>query len=112
MFPITVEEIHAGWIKGKERIITKLPGVYGWHGERDLHIGYHYDGRGTHIPSTFLTTVGPHGRGLRTEIGLGFWVLWVLVGSRDTRLTSWPMTRWKPGGHSDPRSAVTSRAFY
>jgi hypothetical protein len=29
-FPITVEEIHAGWIKGKERIVTMHSGTYGW----------------------------------------------------------------------------------
>jgi hypothetical protein len=29
MYPITVEEIHSGWIKGKERIITLKSGYYG-----------------------------------------------------------------------------------
>jgi hypothetical protein len=29
-FPLTVQEIHSGWIKGAERIITMLPGRYTW----------------------------------------------------------------------------------
>lgn len=29
-FPLTVQEIHSGWIKGAERIITMLPGSYTW----------------------------------------------------------------------------------
>ncbi|MBI4027537.1 MAG: hypothetical protein HY360_21300 [Verrucomicrobia bacterium] len=28
MYPITIEELHAGWIKGKERTITCVPGKY------------------------------------------------------------------------------------
>ena len=30
-FPLTAQEIHAGWLQGKERIITMVPGVYSWH---------------------------------------------------------------------------------
>jgi len=30
-FPLTVQEIHAGWLQGHERIITIIPGVYSWH---------------------------------------------------------------------------------
>ena len=32
MYPLTIEELHAGWIKGRERIITGIPGVYEWQG--------------------------------------------------------------------------------
>ena len=32
MFPLTIEELHGGWIKGRERIITAIPGVYDWQG--------------------------------------------------------------------------------
>ena len=30
MFPITITDIHAGWIRGKERIITVNDGKFGW----------------------------------------------------------------------------------
>lgn len=30
-FPLTTQEIHAGWLQGGERIITIIPGVYSWH---------------------------------------------------------------------------------
>ncbi len=56
MYPITVEEIHAGTIKGTERIVTMRSGVYGWAGDRGLHIAYRYDGRGMRVSHAFLTT--------------------------------------------------------
>ncbi|MHB1455461.1 MAG: hypothetical protein ACYC0V_00950 [Armatimonadota bacterium] len=30
-FPLTVREIHSGWLQGKERIITMVSGAYSWH---------------------------------------------------------------------------------
>ena len=30
MFPITVTDIHAGWVRGKERIVTCISGQYHW----------------------------------------------------------------------------------
>ncbi|MHB0998871.1 MAG: hypothetical protein ACYC27_06460 [Armatimonadota bacterium] len=30
-FPITVQEIHSGWLKGSERIITMVSGKYSWN---------------------------------------------------------------------------------
>lgn len=30
-FPLTVQEIHSGWLLGKERIITMVSGVYSWY---------------------------------------------------------------------------------
>ena len=30
MFPITISDIHAGWIRGKERLITINSGTFGW----------------------------------------------------------------------------------
>jgi hypothetical protein len=68
MFPITVEELRPGYIKGSERSITMHSGVYGWHGDPDLHMGYRYDGRGALAPSGFLTTVDRSG--VRTDIAL------------------------------------------
>ena len=68
MYPITIQEIHSGYVKGKERLVTMHNGVYGWPNDRDLHFAYRYDGRGVPIPHDFLTTVDAEG--VRTEIAL------------------------------------------
>jgi hypothetical protein len=68
MYPLSFEEIHSGYVKGKERLVTMHSGVYGWAGDKDLHLQYHYDGRGVPIPPEFLTTVDSDG--VRTEISL------------------------------------------
>jgi len=34
MYPITVTDIHGGWIRGKERIITVKSGKFGWENEK------------------------------------------------------------------------------
>ena len=31
MYPITVRELHGGWILGEERILVTQPGIYGWN---------------------------------------------------------------------------------
>lgn len=67
-YPITIEEIHSGFVKGKERLITAHSGVYGWRDGRDLHFAYLSDGRGLLVPHNFLTTVDRSG--VRTEITL------------------------------------------
>ncbi len=69
MYPITVEEFHAGIIKGRERIITTHSGVYGWRGDHALHAVHHFDGRGTPRPPRAITTVDK--TGCRTEVELG-----------------------------------------
>ena len=68
MYPITFEEIHSGYVKGRERLITMHSGLYGWRGDSDLHLGYLYDGRGVLIPNEFLTTVDASG--VRTQVEL------------------------------------------
>ncbi len=68
MYPITIQSIHSGTIRGHERIITKHPGVYGWPDDQSLHIVYHYDGRGVLRTNHFLTTVDD--TSVRTEIKL------------------------------------------
>ena len=68
MYPITIEEIHSGYVKGKERLVTMHSGVYGWRDDRDLHFAYRYDGRGVPVPHDFLTTVDAEG--VRTDIVL------------------------------------------
>ena len=78
MYPITVESIHAGTIRGKELIVTKNSGIYGWpatgtadkHGDRSLHIVYLYDARGMLTRSNFLTTVAPGDGAVRTAVNL------------------------------------------
>lgn len=56
MYPFTLEELHAGWIKGKQRIITRVPGVYGWRGRKQLHRVYRSDARGGLVPNTDFST--------------------------------------------------------
>ena len=56
--------------RGEERIITKKDGIYGWHGDRSLHLVYLHDARGRHTRSNFATTVGPGAAGVRTELKL------------------------------------------
>ena len=68
-YPITFEEIHSGFIKGKEKLVTALSDVYGWPGDRDLHFVDLSDGRGIIVPHRFLTTVDDSG--VRTQLALG-----------------------------------------
>lgn len=68
MFPITVEEIHDGVVKGKERIVTFRSGVYGWRDDHSLHFIHHFDGRGTQTPHDFVSTVDA--LGVRTHVTL------------------------------------------
>ena len=65
-FPLTFEEIRSGMIKGRERIITMNSGVFGWHGNRDLHVVHKYDQRGTPAAHDYLTTIDRSG--VRTEL--------------------------------------------
>ena len=68
MFPITIQEIHAGCVKGKEKFVTMRSGVYGWPGDRRLHWVHLTDARGVAVPHSFLTTVDR--ASVRTEIAL------------------------------------------
>jgi hypothetical protein len=68
MYPIAFEEIHSGYVKGKQRLITTHSGLYGWHGDNQLHFAYLYDSRGMRIPHAFLTTVDS--AGVRTQVDL------------------------------------------
>ena len=57
MYPITFESIHAGTVRGRERIVTKNSGIYGWHGDRSLHMVYSYNKRGRLQLNEHLTSV-------------------------------------------------------
>ena len=61
MYPMTIESIHAGTVRGKQRIVTKNSGVYGWQGDRSLHIVYRYDADGRLDGNNFATTVDSSG---------------------------------------------------
>ena len=65
-FPLTFQTIHAGTIVGKERIVTMNSGVYGWPGDRDLHVVWFCDDRGEFVPNRFMTTADKGG--VRTEL--------------------------------------------
>jgi len=68
MYPITFESIHAGVVRGRERIITKRSGVFGWPGERFLHAVHLYDARGAETRHGFLTTVDRDGARTRVQL--------------------------------------------
>jgi hypothetical protein len=68
MYPITFEEIRSGYVKGSQRLITMHSGLYGWPGDRQLHVAYRYDSRGVQIPHEFLTTADQEG--VRTQVDL------------------------------------------
>ena len=69
MYPITIESIHQGTVRGTERIITKNSGAYGWPGDRSLHIVYRYDSTGHLADNRFLSTADKSG--VHTELQLG-----------------------------------------
>jgi len=67
-FPITFEEIRSGLIRGPERIVTMNSGVYGWPGDRRLHLVHKFDARGAPVAHDYVTTVDA--RGVRTDLRL------------------------------------------
>jgi concanavalin A-like lectin/glucanase superfamily protein len=67
-YPFTLDELHSGWIKGNERMITKIPGVYGWHADWRLHQVHRSDARGMLVPNADFSTAD--GNGVRTELHL------------------------------------------
>ena len=69
IYPFTLEELHAGWIKGSERIVTKVSGVYGWRGDRRMHKIYRSDSRGILVSNFDFSTADVGG--VRTELRLG-----------------------------------------
>jgi len=61
MYPITIEELRAGTVKGRERIVTMHSGVYGWEGDRGIHLCYRYNALGMPVPAEFVTRVDDAG---------------------------------------------------
>jgi len=68
MYPITVTQIRPGTIEAAERIVTSRSGVYGWPGERDLHVVYVADARGRMSDGRCLTTVDAAGARTRVDL--------------------------------------------
>jgi hypothetical protein len=69
MYPITFESIHAGTVRGRERIVTKNSGVYGWPGDTALHAVYLYDARGALTRHGFVTTADKSTARTRLDLG-------------------------------------------
>lgn len=67
-YPITVQTIRAGAVRGRERLVTMNSGDYAWPGDRDLHLVHHYNAVGVPIPAEFITTCDP--AGVRTRVQL------------------------------------------
>ncbi|MGC9316804.1 MAG: LamG domain-containing protein [Armatimonadota bacterium] len=68
MYPITIQELRPGTVKGRERIVTMRSGVYAWRGDRHLHLGYRYNALGMPVPAEFMTRVDADG--VRTLVEL------------------------------------------
>jgi hypothetical protein len=68
MYPITFEDIHSGYVKGTQRLVTMHSGVYGWCGQQDLHFACLYDSRGMPIAQDFLTMIDSTGARTRVEL--------------------------------------------
>lgn len=49
MFPLTPMELHSGYIIGKEKIVTKVSGLYGWNDTSTL-TAFVYDDKGWPVP--------------------------------------------------------------
>jgi hypothetical protein len=61
MFPLTPEELRAGMVLGRERILTNRSGRYGWPDGADAEV-YVFDGAGKRVPSPSLDRRQPGGR--------------------------------------------------
>ena len=100
MYPITFESIHVGTVRGKERIVTKKSGVYGWAGDASLHVVRLHDARGVLTRNDFTTTVDGHGA--RTEVRFGLDQAAAIVKLPITFAPSTPMNvnvrRYDEGG--------------
>lgn len=61
MFPITPMELHKGYIIGKEKIITKVSGLYGWNDASWL-TAHVYDDKGWPVPGFKAPVVKKDGK--------------------------------------------------
>jgi len=70
VFPFTPIELHAGYLLGKERIITIHDGNFGWPGERCLVQVHHFDRDGKRTGKAFATAI-THEAKTKVEIPYG-----------------------------------------
>jgi len=70
MFPFTPEELHDGWVKGKERTITAISGVFPVNGQSRPKVLY-FDKKGFEQPNEFAVS-GEPGNWL-VEVKLNDW---------------------------------------
>jgi len=68
MYPITITDLRSGTVTGRERIVTMHAGVYGWPGDRRLHLCRRYNALGMPVPAEFVTRVDA--TGVRTQVDL------------------------------------------
>lgn len=69
MFPFTPVELHAGWLVGKERILTCVSGEFGWRGEKPDADVFVFDELGREVPGYPVETAEtPLGRMFRLEL--------------------------------------------
>ncbi|MCC6696213.1 MAG: hypothetical protein IT365_11340, partial [Candidatus Hydrogenedentes bacterium] len=61
MFPITPVELHEGYIIGKERIITKLSGLFGW-GDTSAHEVHVFDDTGREVEGLAAPSANEDGK--------------------------------------------------
>lgn len=52
-YPITVTDLHSGWVRGEERIVTMHTGEYGWSTKTAAKL-YRYDAKGLALPELDL----------------------------------------------------------
>jgi len=62
VFPFTPLELHAGYLLGKERIITLHDGNYGWPGDKSLVQVRYFDKEGLLTPRDFPTKIATEAR--------------------------------------------------
>ncbi len=67
-YPITFGSIHAGCVRGSDRIITMNSGIYSFSGNRRLHSVHLADARGILRPNASLSTFDSNG--VRTSLHL------------------------------------------
>lgn len=53
-YPITITDLHAGWVRGEERVVTMTSGSYGWPGAKGSARLYRYSADGAKIEETVL----------------------------------------------------------
>jgi hypothetical protein len=71
MFPFTPEELHEGWIVGRERVLTCVSGIFPWrHRERPPTVR-RFDRRGYEVPAD--ARIEPVRDGYRVHLALADW---------------------------------------